>query len=148
MVMDAAEAAALIATRDRTGRQLVVALPGQSLPAGPDRGAADRKRRGRRAPQRQRRRLAGLARQHERDVAAGSRLVGRRISVRYGAHMLNTVIDIAGEDVVEVAAWMDDDGSPVDIRGVVIARLASGALVTMNGAGARPSLRVGHPPLL
>ncbi len=35
MVMDAAEAEALIATRDRTGRLLVVAVPGQPLPAGP-----------------------------------------------------------------------------------------------------------------
>ena len=52
-----------------------------------------------------------------------------------GAHMLNTVADIAGEEIAEVAAWLDDDGRPVDIRGVVIARLASGALVTMNGVG-------------
>ena len=52
-----------------------------------------------------------------------------------GAHMLNTVADIAGEEIAEVAAWLVDDGRPVDIRGVVIARLASGALVTMNGVG-------------
>jgi predicted dehydrogenase len=58
-----------------------------------------------------------------------------------GAHMLNTVADLSGEDVVEVAAWLADDGSPVDIRGAVIARLASGALITMNGCGrAIPSL--------
>ena len=52
-----------------------------------------------------------------------------------GAHMLNTVADIAGEEIAKVAAWLVDDGRPVDIRGVVIARLASGALVTMNGVG-------------
>ena len=52
-----------------------------------------------------------------------------------GAHMLNTVADLAGEDFTEVAAWMEDDGRPVDVRAVVMARLASGALVTMNGCG-------------
>ena len=58
-----------------------------------------------------------------------------------GAHMLNTVTDLAGEDVVEVAAWLEDDGRAVDLRAVVMARLASGALVTMNGCGrAIPSL--------
>ena len=66
-----------------------------------------------------------------------------------GAHMLNTVADIAGEEIAEVAAWLVDDGRPVDIRGVVIARLASGALVTMNGVGrAIPSVRLGRPGLL
>ena len=63
--------------------------------------------------------------------------------------MLNTVADLAGEDVTQVAAWLEDDGSPVDIRAVVMARLASGALVTMNACGrAIPSLRVGHPGVL
>jgi predicted dehydrogenase len=58
-----------------------------------------------------------------------------------GAHMLNTVCDLAGEDVAAVAAWLEDDGAPVDVRGVVMARLVSGALVTMNGCGrAIPSL--------
>ena len=58
-----------------------------------------------------------------------------------GAHMLNTVADIAGEDVAELAAWLETDGDPVDMRAVVMARLASGALVTMNGCGrAIPSL--------
>ena len=58
-----------------------------------------------------------------------------------GAHMLNTVADLVGEDLVEVAAWLADDGAPVDLRGVVMARIASGALITMNGVGrAIPSL--------
>jgi hypothetical protein len=44
-------------------------------------------------------------------------------------------------DVAQVAAWLEDDGNPVDVRGAVIARLASGALITMNGCGrAIPSL--------
>jgi predicted dehydrogenase len=52
-----------------------------------------------------------------------------------GAHMLNTVADLAGEDFVEVAAWLDNNGRPVDTRAAVIGRLASGALVTLNGCG-------------
>lgn len=52
-----------------------------------------------------------------------------------GAHMLDTVADLAGEDFSEVAAWLEDDGRPVDIRAAVIARLTSGALVTMNACG-------------
>ena len=43
--------------------------------------------------------------------------------------------DLAGEDFAEVAAWLEDDGRPVDIRAVVMGRLASGALVTMNACG-------------
>ena len=58
-----------------------------------------------------------------------------------GAHLLNTIADLAGEDVVQVAAWLEDDGNPVDVRAAGIARLASGALITMNGCGrAIPSL--------
>ena len=49
--------------------------------------------------------------------------------------MLNTVTDLAGEDFTEVAAWLEDDGRPVDIRAVVMGRLASGALVTMHACG-------------
>jgi predicted dehydrogenase len=50
--------------------------------------------------------------------------------------MLNTVSDLAGEDFAQVAAWLENDGRPVDIRAVVMGRLASGALVTMNACGA------------
>jgi predicted dehydrogenase len=49
--------------------------------------------------------------------------------------MLNTVADLAGEDFAEVAAWLEDDGRPVDIRAAVMGRLVSGALVTMNACG-------------
>lgn len=52
-----------------------------------------------------------------------------------GAHMLNTVSDLAGQDFVEVAAWLDKRNRPVDILGCVIGRLESGALVTMSTCG-------------
>jgi predicted dehydrogenase len=49
--------------------------------------------------------------------------------------MLNTVSDLAGEDFVEVAAWLDNNGRPVDTTAAVIGRLASGAMVTIHGCG-------------
>ncbi len=52
-----------------------------------------------------------------------------------GAHLLNTVADLAGEDFVQVGAWLDNRGAPVDIIGTVIARLASGVQVTLTGCG-------------
>ena len=110
MVMDATEAEALIETRDRTGRLLVVAFPGSLSPQ--VRTAARMIASGElgRAPQRRRPGLAGLGRELGRDVAAGSGLSGGGFLFDTGAHMLNTVTDIAGEDVVEVAAWLEDDG--------------------------------------
>ena len=49
--------------------------------------------------------------------------------------MLNTVAELAGEEFVEVAAWLDNRDREVDIFGTVMARLTSGALVTMHGCG-------------
>jgi len=135
MVMNAPEAEALIATRDRTGRLLVVAFTGS---------------------------LSPQVRAASRMIASGE--VGALLNVNAvvwqdwavktagtwrqdpassgggflfdtGAHMLNTVTDIAGQEIDQVAAWLDDDDRAVDIRGVIIARLGSGALVTMNGCG-------------
>jgi predicted dehydrogenase len=52
-----------------------------------------------------------------------------------GAHMLNTVADLANQNFVEVAAWLDFHGGSVDIIGVAMGRLESGALVTMHACG-------------
>jgi predicted dehydrogenase len=52
-----------------------------------------------------------------------------------GAHLLNTTADLAGEDFSEIAAWMDNRGTPVDIRAVVMGRLKSGALVSLSACG-------------
>jgi predicted dehydrogenase len=135
MVMDAAEAEALIATRDRTSRLLVVAFPGSLSPqirmasrmiASGDIGAILN--------------IAAVVWQDWQANTVGTwrqrpELAGGGFLFDTGAHMLNTVADLAGEDVVQVAAWLEDDGAPVDIRAVVMARLAGGALVTMNGCG-------------
>ncbi len=52
-----------------------------------------------------------------------------------GAHMLNTVSDLAGKDFEEVCAWTDRQGRTVEILAAVIGRLKSGALVTLTGCG-------------
>ena len=49
--------------------------------------------------------------------------------------LLNTVADLAGEEFVDVAAWVDNYGRPVETLAAVIARLASGALVSLHGCG-------------
>lgn len=135
MVMDAAQAEALIGTRDRTGRLLVVAFQGSLSPN--VRTAVRMLRSGE---------LGGLLNinavcwQNWQSLSAGTWRQdpvqsGGGFLFDTGAHMLNTVTDLAGEDVTEVGAWMEDDGSPVDIRAAIMARLAGGALVTMNASG-------------
>jgi predicted dehydrogenase len=135
MVMTAAEAEALIETRDRTGRTLMVAFQGTLSPRG---GEARRLlRSGELGPilnisavvwQDWATNTAGTWRQ-QREASGGGFLFDT------GAHMLNTVTDLAGEEFAAVAAWQVDDGYPVDIRSVVMGRLTSGALVTMNACG-------------
>lgn len=52
-----------------------------------------------------------------------------------GAHMLNTVCDLAGEPFAEVSARLDARGAPVDIAGVIWGRLRSGAWVSLHASG-------------
>lgn len=52
-----------------------------------------------------------------------------------GAHMLNSVCDIVGEDFAQVAAWFDTRGQAVDILAAVMGRTRSGVLVTINACG-------------
>ena len=66
-----------------------------------------------RDPQRQRPRVAGLAATRSQGTwREDPALSGGGFMFDTGAHMLNTVADLAGEDVVEVAAWLEDDGEP------------------------------------
>ncbi|MDW8298664.1 MAG: Gfo/Idh/MocA family oxidoreductase [Anaerolineae bacterium] len=135
MVVTAEEARALIAERDRSGRLLVVAFQGSLSP--------------------QVREAARLVQSGELGALRGVQahvwqpwdamtqgtwrqepeLSGGGFLFDTGAHMLNTVADVVGEDFSEVAAWLDHCGRAVDIRGTVMARTRSGALVTMHGNG-------------
>jgi predicted dehydrogenase len=136
MVMNAEEASALIETRDRTGRLLVVGFQGSLSPQ--VREAARLIRSGEIGRILN---ISAVAWQDWATLTAGTwrqqpDLSGGGFLFDTGAHMLNTVADLAGEDFDQVAAWLENDGHAVDVRAVVMGRLASGALVTMNACGA------------
>lgn len=52
-----------------------------------------------------------------------------------GAHLLNTTCDLAGEDVVEVSAWLDNRGWDVDLLGSIMARTSSGTMISLAACG-------------
>ena len=141
MVMTAAEAEALIETRDRTGRTLMVAFQGTASTRG-----TEARRLLRSGELGQTLNISAVVWQDWATNTAGSwrqepEAAGGGFMFDTGAHLLNTVADLAGEDFIDVAAWQADDDYPVDVRTVVMGRLASGALATMNGCGrAIPSL--------
>lgn len=135
MVLNAAEARSLIETRDRTGKLLVVAFPGSLSPQ--IRTAVHMLRTGQLGRILN---ISGVVWQNWGPNTAGTwrqdpALSGGGFLFDTGAHLLNTVADLAGEDFVEVAAWLDNGGRPVDTRAVVMGRLRSGALVTLNACG-------------
>ena len=135
MVMNAAEAQSLIDTCDRTGRLLTVAFNGSLSPE--IRTAAAMLRSGELGSILS---VSATVWQNWRDYTDGTwrqvpELSGGGFLFDTGAHMLNTVADLVGEEFVEVSAWLDKRGAPVEISGIVLARLASGALVTLHGSG-------------
>lgn len=135
MVMNAAEAQSLIEVSERTGRLLTVAFNGSLSPE--IRLATKMLRSGDLGTILS---VSATVWQNWREYTNGTwRQVPEQSGGGFlfdtGAHMLNTVSDLVGEEFVEVAAWLDNRGAPVEITGVVIARLASGALVTLHGSG-------------
>lgn len=135
MVLNAQEAEDLIATRNRTGRLLVVAFNGSLSPE--IRKAVRILRSGELGPILT---ISATVWQNWGPLTAGKwrqvpALSGGGFLFDTGAHMLNTVVDLAGEDFVEVAAWLDNRGRPVDILGAIMARTRSGVLVTMHACG-------------
>ena len=135
MVMNAAEAQSLIDVCDQTGRLLTVAFNGSLSPE--IRTAAAMLRSGELGSILS---VSATVWQNWRDYTDGTwrqvpELSGGGFLFDTGAHMLNTVADLVGEEFVEVSAWRDKRGAPVEINGVVLARLASGALVSLHGSG-------------
>ena len=57
-----------------------------------------------------------------------------------GAHLLNALMWLANEPVVNVAAHLNDRGSPVDVTGSVSMRFRSGATAAVTFAGDTPTL--------
>ncbi len=135
MVMNGAEAEDLIAVQRRTGRLLVVAFPGSLSPR--IRKAVEMLRGGELG------RLLSISATVWQDWGPNTvgtwrqapALAGGGFLFDTGAHMLNTVVDLAGEEFAQVAAWLDDNGRPVETVGMVMGRLRSGAWVTMHACG-------------
>ena len=135
MVVTAAEAESLIKVRDETGKLLVIAFNGSlshqirmasRMIADGEVGAIQN--------------IVAYVWEDWSEHYAGHwkqipEISGGGFMFDTGAHMLNTVSDLAGQDFVEVAAWLDNRGKAVDILGCVMGRLQSGALVTMNSCG-------------
>ena len=135
MVMTAQEAESLVATCERTGRLLVVAFQGGLSPN--LRAAITLLRSGRMGRLLN---IDGLIWQNWAPLSDGTwrqrpELAGGGFFFDTGAHLLNTVSELAGEPFVQVAAWLDNQERAVDISGVVMGRLRSGTLVTLNACG-------------
>ena len=135
MVMNAAEALSLMETRDRSGRHLVVAFQGGLSPQ--IRHAAELIASGELGELQT---VTGMVWQGWKGATKGAwrqvpHIAGGGFLFDSGAHMMNTVCTLVGEDFASVAAWTDNRGTEVDINGVVMGRLLSGALVTLNGCG-------------
>jgi len=135
MVMNAAEARSLIHTRDRTGRTLVVAFNGSLSPQ--IRKAAQMLQSGELGEMLN---IHGVVWQSWRAFTVNTwrqqpAISGGGFLFDTGAHLLNTTADLAGQPFVEVAAWLDNRAAPVDILGTVMARLESGAFVSLGGCG-------------
>jgi predicted dehydrogenase len=135
MVMNAEEAQDLIEVRDRTGRLLTVAFPGSLSPY--LRHAVTQLRANEYG---QVISISATIWQDWDPITVNTwrqdpALSGGGFLFDTGAHMLNTVVELAGEPFVEVAAWLDNKGRPVETMGVVIGRLESGALVTLHACG-------------
>ena len=135
MVMNVQEARELIETRDRTGRTLVVAFQGSLSPH--IRAASKMLQSGELGPVQT---ISGVIWQNWggnfRDGWRWDpRISGGGFMFDSGAHMLNTVSDLAGEDFTDVWALLENDGGPVDINAAIMGRLESGTLVTIHACG-------------
>jgi predicted dehydrogenase len=135
MVMNAVEARSLIEARDRTGKLLVVAFPGSLSPQ--VRLAVRLLRSGEFGRLLT---ISGVVWQNWGPNTAGTwrqqpALSGGGFLFDTGAHLLNTIADLAGEDFAEVAAWLDHNGRPVETLAVVMGRLKSGTLVSFHACG-------------
>ena len=52
-----------------------------------------------------------------------------------GSHMVNTVVDLVGEDMLEGTAIMDNCGTPVEVNSSVGGRFRNGLLFSLAGMG-------------
>jgi len=135
MVMTAEEAEDLIRTRDSTGNLLVVAFQGSLSPQ--VRKAVEILNSGKLGEVRN---ISGLMWQNWKSISEGKwrqdpAISGGGFLFDSGAHMLNTISDLAREDFTHVSAFFNNLGRPVEITAAILGKLRSGVLVSLNGCG-------------
>ncbi len=135
MVLTAAEARKLIALTNKTGKLLVVAFPGSLSP-----GVHKAKELIAEGAIGELKGVSGLAHQHWRNNTMGTWrqdpvLSGGGFLFDTGSHMINTMVDIIGEDVTELMAILDNRGTPVEIDAAIAGRFSSGKLFSLSGLG-------------
>jgi predicted dehydrogenase len=135
MVMNTLEARKLMGLRDRTGCLLVVAFPGSLSPAIREakrlisEGALGRVTA-----------ISALAYQNWKQATTGTwrqnpEVSGGGFLFDTGSHMVNTVVELLGEDVSSVCALLDNRGTPVEIASSVSGVSSGGVLFSLTGAG-------------
>lgn len=135
MVMNVAEAHELIRLRDETGRLVMVAFPGSLSPA-----VWEAKRLIAEGALGEVTAIAAFAYQNWKTLTVGTwrqnpAISGGGFLFDTGSHMVNTVVDLLGEDVAHVTALLDNRGTPVEIASSVSGVSASGVLFSLTGAG-------------
>ena len=135
MVLNGTEARKLIAVRNRTKRLVVVGFPGSLSPA--IKTAKKLLAEGRIGP------VTGIAAHVHQCWKYGSsgtwrqdpKISGGGFLFDTGSHMINTVVDLIGQDVSEVTAILDNRGTPVEINSIVGGRFADGTIFSLAGIG-------------
>jgi predicted dehydrogenase len=135
MTMNVPEAHSLIETRDRTGRTLMVAFPASM--SARYRAAIAMRQSGELGWLLG---ISGTLWEHWAPPNIGTWRMKPEISgggylFDAGAHLINAVAELAGEEFAECAAWLDNNGRPVETRGTVMCKTTSGAFVTLHFMG-------------
>lgn len=135
MVLNQLEAKQLIKLRDQTGRLVVVAFPGSLSPA-----IWEAKRLIARGVLGKVTAIAALAYQNWKQFTIGTwrqdpQISGGGFLFDTGSHMVNTVVELLGEDVERVSAMLDNRGTPVEIASSVSGVSRSGVFFSLTGAG-------------
>jgi predicted dehydrogenase len=135
MVMNASEARRLIRLQRATKRLVVVAFPGSLSPA--IRKAKQLIARGAIGNVTA---ISAFAHQDWKSPTTGTwrqvpEMSGGGFLFDTGSHMVNTVVDLLGEDVAAVTALLDNRGTPVEITAAVSGRSRSGVMFCLNGVG-------------
>lgn len=135
MVLNLTEAHELIRLRDKTGHLVMVAFPGSLSPA-----ILKAKHLIARGVLGQVTAIAAFAYQNWKQPTVGTwrqdpAISGGGFLFDTGSHMINTVVDLLGEEVAQVSALLDNRGTPVEIVSTVSGVSRSGVFFSLTGAG-------------